>query len=184
MENVMEGTENVTTQRVSPTLEWTDADWASHTGMVWEANQTNKRTDGPNNSDMRATINMAQIPAPSDFDKMVEHFGKGIVLGWIRGSNSLRVAAQAVAREVEHKISVQEMRLRVYERIMGIRSARATVVTVEKIVERIVKVRTLPDGSVFDGDDEMEYRQAIVATLTEMGLEFAVAKVAAEKATW
>ena len=159
-------TETTTTVAKSDTHMWADY------GMTWNAEEVGRNT-GPNKSDWKAFPTKAQIPQVVDYDKFVTHFGKPTVLAFLNGSNSPRVKAQAVCRGlIESGIKdTDAIRNGVYNALRGIR-AQAAVHTIT-----IVKV-ALPNGDMWEGTDVVEYRQALVAAMVEMGVsvEIAIAK--------
>lgn len=163
-------TETTTTQTTATSSAGNHV-WANY-GITWNAETVGKQ-NGPNKTDWVAYPTKAQIPTVSDYEKFVAHFGKPLVLAWLNASNSMRVKAQAVSRGLIESGTkdADTIRQGVYNALLGLR-AQAAVHTVT-----IVKV-TLPDGSVYEGSDEIEFRQMFAAALVGLGVptEAAIAK--------
>jgi hypothetical protein len=136
-------------------------------GIAWESEVVSRQA-GPNKTDRVAFSTHAQLPKISDFDKFTEHFGKPAVLAMFNASNSLRVRAQAVCRGLlEQGVKdTDALRQAVYNAMRGV---RATATPVQ------VRVYTLPNGQLYNGQDVMEYRQLYVSALVEAGVDAQVA---------
>ncbi len=149
----------------------TARNWAA-LGIVFVQDTVAKGT-GTNKIEYRTK---AELPTVGDWEKFVEHFGAPSVLNMLNASNSIRVGAQAICRDLLERNAncpAEEMREAVYAWMKGVRGRSAQTITVT-----VVK-RYLVDGSLFEGSDEMEWRQANIAALVEMGLDAdkAIAKV-------
>ena len=138
-------------------------------GIVWVEEEVSERGSS-NGSDTRV-LGKAQIPQVVDLQKFVAHYGEGVVLGSLDGT-SVRVMAQDVNRTgLRKRLTVEEIRERIDGRLRGVRARGVPAV---KVVE--VKVLTLPDGSTYNGTDEVEYQQAYLAALVDAGVPVEVAK--------
>jgi hypothetical protein len=149
-----------------------EPNWADM-GLSWTT-ETVSRQNGANKADRVAYSTPAQIPFVTDlasYPKFVEHFGEATVLSFINASNSIRVRAQAVNRaalETNAKCGAAELRLKVYNTMRGIRAAMAPMIVVKN-------VRTLPDGTTYDGTDIAEYRDMYAAALVVAGVDATIA---------
>lgn len=141
-----------------------EQNWADY-GIAWLEEEVAKRTDG----NTKVIINgAAQIPQVIDVQKALDHFGNEAIAGALNGT-SWRVAAQDVNRRMlPGKPSVDVLRQAVYNRLLGIRNA-ASVVT------KTVKVYTLPNGTSYTGSDLLEYQQAFIAAMVDLGIDSATA---------
>ena len=140
--------------------------WESF-GITWKTEVVSKQ-HGPNKTDRVAYTTKAQIPTVADeaaWDKFVAHFGKGGVLALFTASNSIRVRAQAVCRSAieEGERDEEKLRQRVYNNMKGIRAQASVVVNT-------VYVNRLPDGTMYEGTDELEFQQAYAAAMVDMGV--------------
>jgi hypothetical protein len=115
----------------------------------------------------------AEVPVVTDVAKFVAHFGEPRALAIFNRANSLRVAAQSIARG--SKDSAETLREKMYNSLIGVRNAGA---------RPTVTVHNLPDGTMYAGSDEMEYRQAFVAILVDLGVDVAKATSMAQLAKW
>jgi hypothetical protein len=146
--------------------------WAE-IGIDWNSEPVSKQA-GDHATD-RVVIGNAEIPVVSDLPKFIAHFGEPCVLGIMDGT-SVRVMAQDVNRRlIPTGKRGEEIREAIYNRLRGVRNAgtRTTVV-------REVKVYNLPDGTQYKGTDLVEYQQAYLAALVDMGTP---TKIATEIAT-
>ena len=156
-------------------------DACTHYGVSWSTETVNREPDGNASAKITATDN-AQILAISDVTNFSANFPNAdeILLGIVNGT-SLRVMSQDVSRRNPKK-SRAELRTMILNRLQGVRNAGVrTVVT--KIVEKIVKVHSLPDGSTYAGDNETEFQAAYLAALVDMGLDPAKAREIATRQT-
>lgn len=167
--------ENTTTYNVTDII--TSDEATTHYGLVWSTESVNREPDGNGSTKIEATAD-AQILAIADLDRFRANFPNAdeILLGIANGT-SLRVTAQDVNRRNPKKDRTWR-RTAVVNRLQGIRNAGVrTVVT--KVVEKIVKVATLPNGETYTGSDEIEYQQLYLAALNEAGVPFETAKAIA-----
>lgn len=150
--------------------------WES-AGIVWETSDVS-RQHGPNKSD-RAVIGTAEIPKVVDMAKAIDAGLGDAMLAGINGT-SWRVTAQDVSRRYieatpKDKRNKDDLRKLVYDRLRGIR-ARVVGGRVEYV--EVVK-RPLPDGTMYDGTDEVEFRQLYLAALVDGGVQPDVARTLA-----
>lgn len=158
----------------------TKRDWAA-LGLSWEAGAV-ARQYGDNATDRRTLNITAQIPKVVDIDLAT---AAGIdVLAWVNSANSPRVMAQDVARKRAEKsgpkATEEELRELVFTRLKGVRNVGGRVV--ERVVEK--KIRTLPNGQPWEGDDEMEFRAEYAACLIDLGVDGKTAQEKAMAYTW
>ncbi len=141
-------------------------------GITW-VEETVSRQAGPNKTDRVAYSTPAQLPQVADYDKFVEHFGKPAVLAMFNASNSLRVRAQAVCRGLleNGQKDRDTMRQAVYNAMRGVRAQASPIQ---------VRVYTLPNGEVYNGNDVVEFRQLYVAALVDAGVPVATATAIAQ----
>ena len=147
--------------------------WAS-LGIVWFAEAVNE-VFGENNQSDKRKVAIAQLPQIADLDKATK---AGInILAWLNASNSIRVRAQAIARASMGELSIEALRERVFASLLGQRAVSGT---------RTVTVvhHTLPDGTLYDGNDEMDFRQLFALALVEMGVPGDIATEKAQKAVF
>lgn len=146
-------------------------DWSA-IGIVWESDDVSE-VFGENNQSDKRVVATAQLPRIIDLDKAAK---AGVnILAWLNASNSMRVRAQAIARATEGKLDVEALRERVFAALLGQR-ATATGRTVVK--------RNLPDGTIYEGDSEVDFRQLFALALVEMGVPSDVATEKARGASW
>lgn len=154
-----------------------DRNW-NDLGLAWEAGEVAKQF-GDNATDRRTLNIKAQIPKVTDIDKAT---AAGIdVLAWVNSANSPRVMAQDVARkraEKSPKPTDEEMRELVFSRLKGVRNVGG------RVVERVVVKRALPNGSMYEGSDEMEFRAQYAAALIDLGVDGKVAQESALAYQW
>jgi hypothetical protein len=126
------------------------------------------KQSGSNKSDRHIWRNDAQILRVVDLEKFSTEFGANAALAGLNGT-SFRVLSQDVNRRHAAAEKHDVIQTAILNRLRGLRNAAVTVTrVVEKIVEK--RIYTLPDGSTFDGTDEVEYQQAWVAALTNSGM--------------
>lgn len=146
--------------------------WAE-IGLDWAAEEVMKQFGENNQSDKRI-VGVAQLPIVTDIDKLG---ASGVdVLAWLNSSNSLRVRAQALGRSSKLPKNaadekVEQLREKVYSAMLGVRMSGG------RVVERIVTVveKRLPDGTIYKGESEEEFRAAFAAALIDLGVESAKA---------
>lgn len=133
-------------------------------GISWTAEKVS-RTEGNTKIQIRGD---AQIPTLVDLDKAREHFGDTVLLGSINGT-SWRVMAQDVSRRAlaNGPVDADALKQMVYDRLRGVRNA--TVAT------RVVKSYALPNGTSYNGTDLIEYQQAFIAAMVDLGLSSDIA---------
>jgi formiminotetrahydrofolate cyclodeaminase len=126
------------------------------------------KQSGSNKSDRHIWRNDAQILRVVDLEKFSTEFGANAALAGLNGT-SFRVMSQDVNRRHAANEKFEIVQTAIINRLRGLRNAAvATVRTVEKIVEK--RVYALPDGTTYDGTNEVEYQQAWVAALTAAGM--------------
>lgn len=140
----------------------TTRDWAA-IGLGWVTEPVSKVFGDNNQSDKRKVAD-AEIPQVLNIDLLAA--AKVDVLGWLNASNSMRVRAQAIART--HKGTAEELREKVFQALLGQRNVTGgRTVTIVK--------RPLPDGTMYEGTDENEFRQMYAASLVDQGVDATVA---------
>jgi len=146
--------------------------WESF-GISW-TDEVVSRQAGPNKTDRVAFSTKAQIPQVADYDKFVAHFGKPAVLAMVNASNSIRVRAQAVNRGLieDGERDADKLRQAVYNAMRGVRAQASPIQ---------VRIYTLPNGEIYNGNDVTEYRQLYVAAMVEAGVPVDVAIAMSEK---
>lgn len=131
---------------------------------------------GPNASDKRL-VGKATIAMIRDLDKFRSAYGDGYILRMADGT-SLRVTCQRMWRD-NPKMAFDEFS----QRLDGVfRNARVTGGTKTVTVE-VVK-HDLPDGTVYEGMDEVEYRQLYAAGMVDLGTPGNVAVAIAARKMW
>lgn len=144
-------------------------------GITWTSSDV-QRQHGDNATD-RVVIGQAQIPVLSDVDKAVAGGLLGAIMKGVNGT-SWRVMAQDVCRkaiEKDRKASPDAMREAVFNRLRSMRASSGPVVIVK---------RALPNGTMWEGDNEQEFRSEYAAALTDMGVDAAAAIEAAKAYKW
>lgn len=144
-------------------------------GIEWEASPVARGTGAA-----KVTFKTpAQIPVLADMDKARKALGDDPILAAVNGT-SWRVSAQDVCRGMLEKNSgttTDAMREAVYNRLRGLRNAASVrTVTVTK--------RPMPDGTMYTGNDETEYRAQYMAQLVEAGVASVVAQGIAKSLAW
>lgn len=139
-------------------------------GIRWETSVV-MRQHGDHASDRRPLGN-AQIPVLEDPDLAIKNGLGPAILKGVNGT-SWRVMAQDVSRnKLEDGIKdadvIQED---VFKRLLSIRASGGT---------RVIVKRNLPNGDIYEGSDETEFRQMFAAALVDLGID---AETATEKAT-
>lgn len=127
---------------------------------------------GDNQSDKRVVNTAAQIAVMADVDLWRAQFGDAYILASSNGT-SLRVACQRIGRKFNGK-DIPANRRAVIDHIRGIRVRGSTTKT----------VRDLPDGTKYDGTNEVEYRQLYGAALVDAGVDGNIAQNIARQLTW
>ena len=94
-------------------------------------------------------------------------------LAAIANGTSIRVKCQDLGRSgIRRKLSLDDMARRCLNWLSGVRNTgvrtRVETVTVTETVT--VKVRMLPDGTPYTGNDLTEYRQLFIAASVDMGV--------------
>ncbi len=154
-------------------------------GIVWVADTVAEQV-GDNATSRRELNVVAQLPRIVDIDKAT---AAGIdVLAWVNSANSMRVRAQSIARDVARKGGAKDaesIREKVYAALRGVRSTSGGgTVVVEKIVEKIITKRMLPNGDMYEGDDENEFRQLAAAAMVDLGMDAADAIAKSNAIAW
>lgn len=142
--------------------EKTPRDWAA-IGINWITEPVQKQ-HGDHYTD-RHVVGNAELPQIADID-LVAKSGVSI-LAWLNASNSMRVRAQAIART--HKGTAEELREKVFAALLGQRQSGFGTKTIT-----VVK-RPLPNGEMYEGTDENEFRQLYAAALVDSGVNADVA---------
>ncbi len=152
-------------------------------GIEWKT-ETVSRQMGEHRSDRVAFRHPAQIPIPSDLTKIRGWAGDDRVCAWMN-AQGWRVPAQDVNRAyleecAEGKVyNEEELRERVYNRLAGVRNSGGGGTRTITVVKR-----PLPDGTMYNGTDEVEYRQMYVAGLVDKGVPTPVATMIAQGLAW
>lgn len=151
-------------------------DWNA-LGIHWTESDV-QRQHGDHATD-RAILGKAQIPVLADMDLAK---AAGLTPAILKGVNgtSWRVMAQDVCRGLLEKgiKDVETTRERIYARLLSIRQAGTVVQTVT-----VVK-RPLPDGTMYEGSDENEFRANYMAALIDAGVDANVARTMATTIAW
>ena len=144
-------------------------DWEA-VGLDWIAEPVS-RVFGENNASDRRVVATAQLPVVRDLDLLA---AAGVnVLAWLNAANSMRVRAQAIARD--HKGDIESLREKVWNALLGVRMAGSRVVT--------KTVRKLSDGTTYEGDNQTEFVSLEMAALVDLGIDADTARTLAE-ARW
>lgn len=138
-------------------------------GFHWSGEAVQRRM-GKNDSDKRVVNSLAQIAVMDDTDKFNQAF-PGYILQMSNGT-SLRVKCQDFGRDFDGK-DIPANRKRVMEHLMGARVHRTSVVR-----------RSLPNGQVYTGVNEVEFRQLYAAALVDQGIESSLAIQIARTIAW
>lgn len=150
-------------------------DWAER-GVTFVKDEVARRA-GPNATDRR-TVGDATIAVISDLDKFRAAYGDEYLLHMSNGT-SLRVTCQRMWRD-NVKMAESEFFLRldgVFRRVrVAGTSGKTTVIEVTR--------HDLPDGTAYEGTDEIEYRQLYVMQMVDLGVEVSVAQGIAAKKGW
>ena len=136
-------------------------------GLDFTSEPVNKQ-HGPNKSDATLWRKDAQIPRVTDLEKFRAHFGDLPILAALDGT-SFRVMAQGVARSKPANTAVAILREIVYNRLRGL-TTRTQLVQIKE-----VRTFSLPDGTTYEGTDEVEYQQLFAAALIDAGVDNATA---------
>ena len=105
----------------------------------------------------------APLPQISDLAKFIETFGDARVKEWLQGGQSLRVGVQSVLRDacisnIKIRKDLPALKLLAVEKMFGVKTGRATVVTVT------VKKYLANDGeSEFDSLEEVKIFNKMLA---------------------
>lgn len=145
----------------------TENDYAEM-GLRFDTEEVSKQR-GDHASD-RVVIGNGQIAVVVDLEKCEAAF-PGLILGSLNGT-SVRVVSQDVSRRcIEKGIKAADaIQLMILNRLKGIRtSGGVRTITVTKVTY------ALPDGSKYEGADEIEYQQLYAGALVEAGVPAAAA---------
>jgi hypothetical protein len=144
-------------------------DWAAR-GIVWMEEEVSEQA-GDHATDRRV-LGKAQMPVVKDLSAFVAEYGEAAVLGSLDGT-SIRVMAQDVNRTgLRKRLSSDDIRLRIDGRLRGIRTRGVAT-------PKEVKVYPLPGGQEYKGTNEVEYQQAYIAALVDLGTPADVARTIA-----
>ena len=148
-------------------------DW-SELGIEWK----DVTVTGKDENDVRHTYVGGQRLTVSDYAKFKAALGDDRVLALL--SQSLNQISTDKSREglsAKDPWSRDTIRESIFGRIMGTRGGVKTVV---------VKVRpnVLPDSTEYEGSDEVEFRQTVMAQFVDMGLPVPKAQALAESYKW
>lgn len=138
-------------------------------GFRWESEEVQTQA-GPNGSDRKVVNSLAQIAVMEDPDKFNQAF-PGYILAMSDGT-SLRVACQRIGRKFSGK-DIPGNRKAVVEHLMGVRVHRTQTVR-----------RSLPNGQVYTGTNETEFRQLYAAALVDQGVDGSLAAGIARTIAW
>lgn len=148
-----------------------DRNW-QEMGIVWLTEKVAKR-DGNTKVEMHGD---AYIPQVVDVSAAVEHFGNDCIAGALNGT-SWRVAAQDVNRRLKAAGQSEDaIKDAIYNRIKGIRNTAVGG-------SRTVVVYKLPNGTSYSGTDLVEYQQAFIAALVDLGVDNATTIAKAQALT-
>ena len=147
--------------------------WAEM-GIEWDMSPVSQQM-GDNATDR---VELGQIPVPrlTNIDLAIKSGLSNAILAGVNGT-SWRVKAQDVGRralEKNRKADRDAMKDAIFSRLQSIRTA-ATIT---------LREHRFADGTKYEGDDEVEYRQLAVEQYVEMGVEASVAVQLASKLVW
>lgn len=125
-------------------------------GFHWESEPVSKVFGENNHSDKRVVNPQAQIAVMDNVAKFDAAF-PGLILALQDGS-SLRVRCQAVGRKFDGK-DLEANRTAVLAMMRGTRAS----VTITR--------RPLPNGQMYQGHDEAEYRQLVTVAYVDLGID-------------
>src|SRR5512138_48530 len=142
-------------------------------GIRWESSVV-MRQHGDHASDRRP-LGDAQIPVLEDTEKAIANGLGPAILKGVNGT-SWRVMAQDVSRNrLEDGVKDADViREDVYKRLLSIRTTGT----------RVLVKRNLPNGEVYMGADETEFRQMFAAALVDLGIDADLSMAKAAKATF
>lgn len=152
-------------------------------GITWSGEKVSRQM-GEHRSDRVAFRHEAQIPVPADLTKIVAWAGNEKVCAWMN-AQGWRVPAQDVNRGYLEACAngttydVEQLRELVFNRLSGVRNSPTggtRTITVTK--------RPLADGTFYEGNVEVEYRQLYMAGLVDKGVPAPTAKIIAEGLAW
>lgn len=146
----------------------TENDYAEM-GLRFDTEEVSKQR-GDHASD-RVVLGNGQIAVVTDLDKFRTGFGDGCVLGILDGT-SIRVMSQDVSRRMLNKGTKDAATIQaaIINRLKGVRNSTGGGVRTVKVT-----VYALPDGSTYEGDNEVEYQQLFAAALVDAGVPNAAA---------
>lgn len=150
----------------------TTIDWAEY-GIELAVEAVSEQ-HGPNGSDRVVVSSNALIPVVRDVQKFIAAFGPETLLKFVNGT-SLRVRAQAVARQMAGERDTGKREQALLNSIKSIRNSGTRTVT--------VKVYALPNGQEYKGSDLIEYQQEYAAALVDAGVDPAIALSVARTVT-
>ena len=137
-------------------------------GIEW-VEETVQKQHGDHATDRAVLNGKAQIPVVRDLTAFVAEFSEAAVLGSLDGT-SIRVMAQDVNRRLLAKGEKPDtIRAAIINRLRGIRNAGSRGA-------KVVTKYALPDGTFYTGSDLVEYQQAYVAALVDLGTPADVAR--------
>lgn len=123
-----------------------------------------------------------QLMVVVDHEKFIATFGLAPLMFGVNNT-SVRVTGQRVNRALLPKRATEsELRHAVVSAVTHTSGRTSSVIT--KTVTITVTIRTLPDGATYNGTDEVEYRQLVIAAYIDMGLDIGMARMLGEKAVW
>ena len=138
-------------------------------GFHWES-ETVQTQAGPNGSDRHPVNTAGQIAVMDDVEKFNQAF-PGYLVAMADGT-SCRVSCQRIARKFNGK-DIPGNRKAVVDHLTGVRVRTTSTVR-----------RSLPNGQVYSGTNETEFRQLYAAALVDSGVDGTLAVQIANTIGW
>lgn len=138
-------------------------------GFSWSGESVQEQA-GPNGSDRAPVNTAAQIAIMTDVEKFHQAF-PGYLVAMADGT-SLRVSCQRIGRKFSGK-DIPGNRKAVVDHLTGVRVRTTSAVR-----------RSLPNGQVYTGTNEVEFRQLYAAALVDSGVDGNIAAQIARTIGW
>lgn len=130
---------------------------------------------GDNATD-KVTLGNIPVPRLVSIDKAIAAGLGNAILSGVNGT-SWRVKAQDVGRralEKNRKADVEQMKISIFARLQSVRTTSV----------QTIREHRLPDGTLFTGTDEIEFKQEALGQYVDLGIEMEVAQKLVAALVW
>lgn len=146
-------------------------------GIAWDMSEV--ATQAGDHATDKRTLGSIPVPRLTNIAKAIASGLENAILTGINGT-SWRVKAQDVGRralEKNHKVDRELLKDAIFARLQSMRVASVGTV-------RVVREHRLPDGTLYEGTLEIEFRSETMAQYVDLGVSVEVAQKLAESLVW